>query len=359
MSGPVSSSGAKVRIPPPDRAAEQEARRRWDRLTKPQGSLGALEDLGSRIAGITGRPLPEIGRKVIFTVAADHGVAAEGVSAYPSSVTAQMVANFLRGGAGINVLARHAGAEVLVVDAGVAADLPQAPGLLSCKVRSGTGNLAKEPAMTRPQAEEILETGIRIFRRAHRERPISLVGLGDMGIGNTTASAALASVLTGTPVEEVTGRGTGVDEERLRHKIRVIRSALELHRPDPSDALDCLGKVGGLEIGCLAGITLAAAEARVPVVLDGFITSAAALVACGVEPAAREYLIASHRSVEPGHRIILEFLELRPLLDLRLRLGEGTGAALGISLAEAAVRLLAEMATFDEAGVSGKGSGTF
>ena len=341
-------------IPPLDRKAEAASRERWNHLTKPQGSLGRLEDLGARIAGMTGQPVPLLGRKVIFTVAADHGVATDGVSAYPQSVTAQMVLNFLRGGAGINVLARHAGAEVIVVDAGVAGEPLSAPGLLSRRVRAGTGNMLEGLAMSREEAERSVKNGMELFREANSKQAIRLVGLGDMGIGNTTASAALTAVFTGSRVEEVTGRGTGLDDQRLLRKVEVIEQAIRQHRPDSKDPLDVLSKIGGLEIGCLAGIALAAAEARVPVVLDGFIPSAAALVAWRMEPAARDYFIASHRSVEPGHNAILKALELEPLLDLDLRLGEGTGAALALSLIEASLKLLAEMATFGEAGVDGK-----
>ncbi|MBI3323095.1 MAG: nicotinate-nucleotide--dimethylbenzimidazole phosphoribosyltransferase [Candidatus Omnitrophica bacterium] len=347
-----------MKIPPLDLRAQEEARRRWDRLTKPANSLGRLEDLAARIASMTGCAVPRVGRKVLFVAAADHGVAAEGVSAYPQAVTGQMVENFLRGGAAINVLARQAGAQVVVIDAGVigpSAELragrsQDSNGVMRCGVRAGSGNLAREPAMSREEAEQILEAGMRIFREAHAARPVGMVGLGDMGIGNTTPAAALTAVLTGVPVAQVTGRGTGVGDGQLLRKVRVIERALALHRPDPGDPVGCLSAVGGLEIGCLAGITLAAAQARIPVMLDGFITTSAALLACRVAPAAG-YLIASHRSVEPGHRVQLEDLGLIPLLDLDLRLGEGTGAALAFMLADSALRLLAEMATFDEAGV--------
>ena len=341
-------------IPSLDRGAMASAATRWDRLTKPQGSLGRLEALAVRVAGMTATPVPETGRKVIFTVAADHGVAAEGVSAYPQSVTAQMVLNFLRGGAGINVLARHAGAEVVVVDAGVAGEPLSAPGLLSRRVRSGTANLAREPAMSREEAEQSVKNGMQLFREAHWKERIGLIGLGDMGIGNTTASSAITALLTGKPVESVTGRGTGLDDDHLSRKTVLIEQAIRLHQPDPENGIDVLSKVGGLEIGCLAGIALAAAETRVPVVLDGFITTAAALVAWKLKPAVKEYFIASHRSVEPGHRAALQALELEPLLDLSLRLGEGTGAALAFGLIEASLKLLTEMATFGEAGVDEK-----
>lgn len=335
-------------------SAREEAARRWDRLTKPLGSLGRLEELGIRLAGITGRPVPTLSRKVIFTVAADHGITAEGVSAYPQAVTAQMVLNFLRGGAAINVLARHVGAEVVIVDAGVAETLPAQDGLVVCKVRNGTANFLKERAMSRQEAERVVESGRRLFEETHRSRPIDLLGLGEMGIGNTTTSSAVAALYSGLTPAEVTGLGTGLDEARRVRKAEVIRQALERHRPDPSDPLGVLSCVGGLEIGCLAGIVLEAAAARVPVVLDGFITTAAARLAVALEPSVREGLIASHCSVEPGHRVLLNQLGLEPLFDLKMRLGEGTGAALAFTLIEASVKLLREMATFGEAGVSEK-----
>ncbi len=341
-------------IPLPDRSAREAALRRWDELTKPRGSLGRLEELGTRIATIRGETLPRIRRKVIFTAAADHGVAAEGVSAYPQSVTAQMVLNFLRGGAAINVLARHVGAEVVVVDAGVAGEIPSMDGLVVSKVRRGTGNMLREPAMTREEALRTVEEGRRLFAERHRADPIDLVGLGDMGIGNTTSSAALTALFTGRSAAEVTGRGTGIEDGALRRKVEVVQAALERHRPDPADPIGALAKVGGLEIAFLAGVTLAAAGARVPVVVDGFITTAAALAACAIERGARDALVASHCSAEPGHAIALKHLGLEPLLDLKLRLGEGTGAALAFFLIEASCKLMAEMATFSEAGVDGK-----
>ncbi len=343
-----------VEVPTLDRVAEKKARQRLDRLTKPQGSLGRLEDLAAQIAGMKGQPVPQIGRKVIFTVAADHGVVEEGVSAYPQSVTVQMVLNFLRGGAGINVLARHVGAEVIVVDAGVAGEFPPMDGLIRRKIRPGTANMAKEPAMTRSEAEQTVEAGMQIFTQVYEKGGIGLVGLGDMGIGNTTASSAITAVLTGSSVRAITGRGTGLEDAALDRKVQVIERVLQLHRPDPDDALDVLHKVGGFEIGYLAGITLAAAQRRVPVIVDGFITTAAALIAWRICPEVRHYLVASHRSVEPGHATALKTMELQPLLDLRMRLGEGTGAALAMGLVEAACKILTEMATFDEAGVDEK-----
>lgn len=338
-------------IKPLDTQAMRLARARQDTLTKPQGSLGRLEELSIQVAGIQGRARPVIRNKVIVTMAADHGVVEEGVSLFPQEVTAQMVLNFLRGGAGINVLARHVGARVVVVDIGVAQELEPHPDLVSRKVALGTGNIAHGPAMSRQRAVEAVEAGIEVVE-GELAKGMDILGVGDMGIGNTTASSAIAAAITGAPVARVTGRGTGVDEERLRHKIEVIERALEVNRPDPADPLDVLSKVGGFEIGGLAGAILGAAAHRVPAVLDGFITGAAALIAVGLAPQVRDYLIASHRSVEVGHSLVLEHLGLKPLLDLDLRLGEGTGAALGIFLVEAAVKILSEMATFAEAGVS-------
>jgi nicotinate-nucleotide--dimethylbenzimidazole phosphoribosyltransferase len=342
---------AVQQIQPSDEGCRQRAKTRQDRLTKPVRSLGRLEDLAANYVAMTREEQPKPPRSVIFTFAADHGVTAEGVSAYPAAVTAQMVLNFLRGGAAVNVLASHVGAEVRVVDIGVAHDFGPLPGLIAKKVALGTRNLAIEPAMTREQAVLAVEIGLELALKAADEG-IGLIGTGDMGIGNTTASAAITSVMTGRPVMEVTGRGTGIDDATHGRKVSVIERSLSLHRPDRTDALGVLAKVGGLEIGGLAGLILGAAAVRVPVVLDGFIAGAAALVAAGLQPLCREYLIASHRSVERGHQAVLDHLGMKPLLDLDLRLGEGTGACLGMSLVFAAIRVLTEMATFDEAGVS-------
>lgn len=342
------------RIQSPDRALLAKALARLDRLTKPPGSLGRLEGLAAQYVMVTGEAKPDIPRGVVFTFAADHGVTMEGVSAYPREVTPQMVLNFLRGGAGVNVLARHVGVDVRVVDIGVDHDFGTVAGLISRKVMNGTRNLLSEPAMTRAQAEQAIEVGIDLATQAAQEG-IGLIGTGDMGIGNTTPSAAITAAMTGRAVAEVTGRGTGVDDAGHARKVSVIQHALELHRPDSTDALDVLAKVGGLEIGGLAGLILGAAATRVPVVLDGFIAGAAALIAVGLQPNCREYLIASHRSVERGHQAMLDHLGIKPLLDLELRLGEGTGACLGMSLVCAAVKVYNEMATFDEAGVSEKG----
>lgn len=339
------------RIQPTDRRLLAQAQARLDRLTKPIGSLGRLEELAARYVMITGEMKPKVPRGTVFTFAADHGVTAEGVSAYPSAVTPQMVLNFLRGGAGVNVLARHVGIEVRVVDIGVAFDFEGVSGLIHKKVMPGTKNMLVESAMSPAQAEQALQVGIDLATEAGRQG-IGLIGTGEMGIGNTTASSAIAAVMTRRPVSEVTGRGTGIDDASHAHKIDVIQRTLDLHRLDSTNAKEVLAKVGGLEIGGLAGLMLGAAEARIPVVLDGFIAGAAALIAVGLQPHCKDYLIASHRSVEQGHQAILDHLGLKPLFDLDLRLGEGTGACLGMSLVFSAIKILTEMATFDEAGVS-------
>lgn len=341
------------RIQPVDVSLREKAQARLDRLTKPLGSLGRLEELAMSYVAITRELKPSVPHAVVFTFAADHGVTLEGVSAYPREVTPQMVLNFLRGGAGVNVLAKHAGVDVRVVDIGVDYEFGTVPGLLARKVMKGTNNLAVASAMTRSQAEQAVMIGVELATEAVREG-IGLIGTGEMGIGNTTPSAAITAVMTGQPVVAVTGCGTGIDESSRRHKIAVIERALDLHRLDMMDPLDVLTKVGGLEIAGLTGLILGAAAARVPVVLDGFIAGAAALIAVGLQPLCREYLIASHRSVEQGHRMVLDHLRLKPLLDLDLRLGEGTGACLGMDLVCAAIKIYTEMATFDEAGVSDK-----
>jgi len=334
-----------------DRNAREAARARQDTLTKPQGSLGRLEELSVQIAGIQGKSVPQIRHKAIITMVGDHGVVAEKVGNWPQEVTAQMVQNFLQGGAGINVLGRLAGARVVVVDIGVAGKLRPHPLLLSRKIAAGTKNIALGPAMTREEAKKSLETGIEVVG-TEISRGLDIVGTGDMGIGNTTASSAVFAAITGQTAEKVTGRGTGIDDKQLEHKISVVQRALDINHPDPKDPVDVLSKVGGFEIGGLAGVMLGAAAHRIPVVIDGFISGAAALIATALSPGLKDYLIAAHVSAEAGHRSMLQHLGLTPLLDLGMRLGEGTGAALGIFLAEAATRTLAEMATFAEASVS-------
>lgn len=338
-------------IGPLNQEAMAEARARQDTLTKPQGSLGRLEELSVTLAGIFGEPVPQIRRKVVILAAADHGVVAEGVSAYPQDVTPAMVLNFLAGGAAINVLARHGGAEVVVLDAGVAADLPPNPALRSVKVAKGTANMALGPAMTREQAVQCLETGIQTASE-QIDQGVDLVVCGDMGIGNTTPSSAITAVIAGADPAITTGRGTGLEDEALARKIDVVCRAIQVNKPDPKNGLDVLGKVGGFEIGVLAGAMLGCASRRRPVVVDGFISGAAALIAWTLAPAAGHYFIASHQSVEPGHQIGLKAMGLTPLLDLGMRLGEGTGATLAVHIIEAAAKCLAEMATFAEASVS-------
>ncbi len=336
------------RIALPDPRVALAAHERLARLTKPPGSLGRLEELAARVALITGDPMPRIEAPVIFTLAGDHGVVAEGVSAYPQAVTAQMVENFCRGGAAVNALARHVGARVVVADFGVATDLAPHPNLVARKVGHGTRSLARGPAMTSAETCAAVEAGAALVDEAAPD----CVGTGEMGIGNTTAASALTAALTGAAVEAVTGRGTGVDEAGWARKVGAIRSALEVNRPDPRDPLGVLAALGGFEIAGLVGVILAGAGRRVPVVLDGFIATAAALVAVRLRAEVREYLVAAHRSAEPGHALLLETLGLAPYLDLGMRLGEGTGAALGIGLIRAALACYREMATFKDAGVS-------
>jgi nicotinate-nucleotide--dimethylbenzimidazole phosphoribosyltransferase len=344
-------SPIEVVVPPLDAVAIEAARGRQARLTKPPGSLGRLEDAAVWLAGVTGAARPRLDRRAVIVMVGDHGVTAEGVSAYPPAVTAQMVRNFLRGGAAVNVLARRANARLVVVDMGVAADLPPHPALLARKIAPGTGNIARGPAMTRDDAERAVATGIEVVQ-AEIDRGLDVVVTGEMGIGNSTAAAAIVAAVTGLPVERVTGRGAGVTGGGWARKVAAVERALRANEPRSSDALDVLAKLGGYEIGGLAGVMIGAAVRRVPVVLDGFIAGAAALIAVGLVPTARAYLAAGHRSAEPGHRAVLDTLELEPLLDLKMRLGEGTGALLALDLLDAAVQLMDEMATFDEAGVS-------
>jgi len=331
----------------------EETQKRLDNLTKPKGSLGRLEELAKQIVGITGKENPEFKNKVIFTLVADHGVTEEGVSAYPKEVTAQMVYNFLNGGAGINVLARHVGAKVIVADVGVAQDLKVMSGLVIKKINYGTKNMVEGPVMTKQEAVRAIETGVEIFEDEFKNG-IDIIGIGDMGIGNTTAASAITACFTKSAVKDVTGRGTGLDDKGLANKIRVVKKALKVNKPNPSCPIDALSKVGGFEIGGLAGIIMAAAAKKIPVVVDGFISAAAALIAYHIEPKTKDYMIAAHVSVEKGHKFILKHIGLKPLLDLNLRLGEGTGAALAINIAEAAVKILTQMANFKSAAVSEK-----
>ncbi|MGB7538382.1 MAG: nicotinate-nucleotide--dimethylbenzimidazole phosphoribosyltransferase [Anaerolineales bacterium] len=338
-------------IRPLDATVMEAARARQNTLTKPPGSLGRLEEISIQLAGITGNARPVIKEKAIIICAGDHGVAARGVSAYPREVTMQMVGNFLKGGAAINVLARHAGARVIVVDAGVAADIPPQPGLAVKKVACGTADMTQGPAMSRAQALQAIEAGIEVIEE-EMVRGLNIVAAGDMGIGNTTPSSAIVAAITGRAVAEVTGRGTGIDDGQLARKVAAIEKALSINRPDPTDALDVLAKVGGFEIAAIAGVILGAAARRIPVVIDGFVSTAGALIAAGLLPLVRGYMIAAHASTEIGHAAALAYLSLTPCLDFKMRLGEGTGSALVLTLVEAACKLLNEMATFESAGVS-------
>ena len=343
----------RARITPPNALVALRTQHKLDLKTKPRRSLGRLEDLACQYAAISGSESPDLPKKALVVMGADHGVARRGVSAYPQEVTAQMLLNFAAGGAAINVLARHAGARVLVLDMGVLEPV-DAEGIESARLGSGTADFTREPAMTDAAVLAALTTGSQIARRLRAEG-ITVVGLGEMGIGNTTSASALTAALTGGAVEEVTGLGTGIDEAGRARKIQVIQEALALHQLDANDALRVLTCLGGFEIAGLAGLVLGAAAERMAVVLDGFIASVAALVAVRLVPEARGYLVPSHRSVEAGHRIVLRELGALPLFDFDMRLGEGSGAALAMTLLDAAVKVLLEMATFDTAGVTDAG----
>lgn len=340
-----------ARIAAPSENFYQQARQRLRDQARPAGSLGILEEVAARLASIHQSLDVRLKRKIVVTCAGDHGICQEGVSLFPSEVTPQMVHNFVNGGASINVLARHAGAEVRVADLGVAhrfeTDLP----IFHKKVRMGTDNFAHGPAMNRKEAAQSVLSGVEIVQAMCAEAPVHLLGTGDMGIGNTTPSTAILGAFSGLGIDTITGRGTGVDDKGLARKIAAIEKGLAVNQPDPRDPLDVLAKVGGFEIGGLAGLVIGAAAEGIPVVCDGFIATAGALVACELAPAARAYLFASHNSVEIGHRYMLDRLQLRPLLDLEFRLGEGTGAALAMELMDASTRILADIATFEEVAI--------
>jgi nicotinate-nucleotide--dimethylbenzimidazole phosphoribosyltransferase len=340
-----------ARIKPVNPELLQQAQAKLDNKTKPPGSLGRLEEFARRMAAIAGSLEPDASKKVIFTFAGDHGVTEEGVSLYPSEVTSQMVFNFLNGGAGVNVLSRHVGAEVRVVDVGVDFDFGDTPGMLHKKVARGTANLAKGPAMSRDEMLSAMTVGIELADRCKTEG-ITLVGTGEMGIGNTTPSSAIIAAISGKTVREVTHRGTGIDDSALENKVRVIEQGLAINKPDPADPLDVLAKVGGLEIAAIAGLVLGCAANSIAVVIDGFISTAGALIAAELHPNVADYIFAAHKSVEVGHGFMLDRIGAEPILDLNFRLGEGTGAALAMSLIEAGVKVIREMATFDEAGVT-------
>ncbi|GLI49982.1 MULTISPECIES: nicotinate-nucleotide--dimethylbenzimidazole phosphoribosyltransferase [Tepidanaerobacter] len=341
------------KIGPLDQDAMKKAQARLDDLTKPQGSLGMLEAIAKQIAGITRTPIPDLPKKAAILMAGDHGIVKEGVAPFPQEVTSQMLFNFVNGGAAMSVLTRHENAKLYVVDVGVAQDLPDVPNIIKKKVAYGTRNMAEGPAMTRQEAAKAIEVGIEVAEMAINEGA-GLTAIGEMGIGNTSPSSAIVATYSKMPVREVVGRGTGVDDERLKIKISAIEKALSVNNPDPSDPLDVLSKVGGLEIAGLAGVILGCAANRVPVIIDGFISGAAALIAAQMAPLAKDYMLGSHLSEEPGHKVILDFLGIKPILIMNMRLGEGTGAALAMNLVDASLKILREMATFSEAGVSSK-----
>ncbi|NLX44778.1 MAG: nicotinate-nucleotide--dimethylbenzimidazole phosphoribosyltransferase [Treponema sp.] len=342
------------RIGAPDQVVRKAAEERQKCLTKPEGSLGALEGLSVRIAGMQGSLTPRAEPGAVFVMAADHGVCVEGVSAYPPEVTAQMVGNFAAGGAAINAIAKAVGARVVIADLGVATELPRDMAVHRRKIAYGTRNMAQLPAMTRVEALRSIASGIEIFEEELAASPFAIAAIGDMGIGNTTAAAALASVFTGRTPAELVGRGTGLDDRALERKISVVERALALHRPAARDPVAVLAAVGGFEIGGMAGAVLAAAAHRIPLVVDGYITGAAALLAAALAPVSKEYMIAGHLSGDRGHGFMLSTLGLEPLLNLGMRLGEGTGAALAMGICKAACAVLSSMATFETAGIGGK-----
>jgi nicotinate-nucleotide--dimethylbenzimidazole phosphoribosyltransferase len=328
------------------------AKERLANQAKPAGSLGVMEDISARLAGIKGTINVKLTNKRIVTCAGDHGVTQEGVSLFPSEVTPQMVYNFANNGASVNVIGNHAGAIVKAADLGVNHDFDPDLPIFHKKIRKGTANFTKEPAMTRQEAIASIEAGIQIVNELDAQAPVDLLGTGDMGIGNTTPSSAIIAAFSGIEVEKLTGRGTGIDDKALKNKIEVIKKGLALHKPDPNDPIDVLSKVGGLEIGGLAGLVLGAAAKGIPVICDGLISTAGALIACELAPAAKKYLFASHKSVEVGHMYMHERLGLEPLIDLKFRLGEGTGAAVCMGLLDLSTRILADIKTFEEVGIN-------
>jgi len=339
-------------IRPLSKDLQPAAQEKIDNKTKPLGALGKLEDLALQMCLIQNSLAPQVAEKALFVFAADHGVAEEGVSAYPAEVTGEMVKNFLAGGAAINVLCRHHGIDIRVVDMGVNADFEPHPRLVDKKIRRGTRNFALQPAMTAQEARRALGAGMDVFFDRQRTRRIAILGLGDMGIANTTSSSAIISAVTGISALQATGRGTGIDDQGLAHKAEIIQKALDFHRPDPKDGFDVLQKVGGFEIAGIAGAALAAASQQVAVVLDGVISTAAGLIAYLINPDIKGYLIAGHRSVEAAQAAALAHMGLEPVIDFGMRLGEGTGAALTMGVVDAACRIMREMASFESAGVS-------
>ena len=349
MSSKLQTALDKIAPVPSERL--KQAQRHMDSLTKPQGSLGRLEELGTRYAAINGIPFPKVEKKCIYLFSGDHGVVEENVSAYPQEVTVQMVKNFLNGGAAINVLAKHMKTEVVVIDMGVNHDFKGIPGLIHRKIALGTGNMRQGPCMTRKQAENAIDVGLELAEVAKKQK-VDIIGTGDMGIGNTSPSSAILSVLGGVPPNKTTGRGTGIDDKSWEHKVSVIAEAINVNRPDPEDPIDVLAKVGGYEIAGIVGLILGSASNPTPIVIDGVISVAAAVIAQQLNKNVKDYLFTSHKSSEPGCEIGFQLLEQRPLLDLGMRLGEGTGAVIAMNLLEAGTKIYSEMATFENAGVS-------
>ena len=344
--GETSIYNIMKQIQPIDDVVLKDVLARFDELAKPRNSLGRLEKLVAQAAGIYGKHNLTIERKIIFLMAADHGVTCEQVSPYSSDITYQMVLNFLNGGAAINVLARHFNTEIVITDIGVKGDLSQYRGIFQKKIAPGTGNIAREAAMSREMAERSIKVGREVFEEVFAQRQIDLIGLGEMGIGNTSASSAIISLLTGARVEETVDRGSGLTPDRVEHKIAIIKKAISLHKPDINDPIDVLSKVGGFEIGGLIGCIFAAAQRRIPIVMDGLISGACALLAIKLNPEIKDYLFSSHCSREKGHRVALDYLDMTPVFDLEMCLGEGTGAIFGMNFLEAGFKLLNEMASF-------------
>lgn len=333
---------------------EKDAQHKIDLKTKPLGSLGILESIAVKMSMIQNNLNPVINNKALFVFAGDHGIVEEGVSAFPAEVTPQMVFNFLNGGAAINVFCRHNDIDIKIIDMGVNFDFEKNDKLVDKKVNKGTKNFFKFPAMTRDEAIKSLQNGIDVFNDTHDKKKIDIIGLGDMGIANTTSSSAIISCITGLDPEKCTGRGTGIDDERFQNKVNIIKKAVSFHKPKKDDAVDILQKVGGFEIGGIAGAILAASYNKVPVVIDGIISTAGAIIAYLLNPNVSDYIFAGHKSIEIGQKAALEFMKLEPIIDLKMRLGEGTGASLAIDLIDASCRIMREMASFEDAGVSNK-----